>query len=72
MARLLDPTDPADDFQLRDLAYTARVMRRPRCVRCEEPIMTDTYLDLEVFGLNGCACERCVDANTHDIENLEE
>ena len=72
MARLLDPADPADDFQLRDLAYTARFMRRPRCVCCEEPILSETYFDLSPFGLNEVVCERCVDKHTHDTGDLDE
>ena len=72
MARLLNPAEPADDFQLRDLAYTARVMRRPRCVCCEEPILSETYLDLSAFGLNEVVCERCVDKHTHDTDDLDE
>lgn len=72
MARILDPADPADDFQLRDLAYTARIMRRARCAGCGCPVITETYLDLEPLGLQGVACERCVGANTHGVENLEE
>ena len=72
MARLLNPAEPADDFQLRDLAYTARVMRRPRCVCCEEPILSETYLDLSNFGLDGVACERCVDQHTCNTGDLDE
>ena len=58
--------------EARQLAYTAKIMRRPRCQRCEKPLMGETYLDLEPFGLRGFVCERCVDVNTHDIGDLED
>ena len=56
----------------RDLAHTARIMRRPRCECCGEPLMGEEYLDLSSFGWNGYACERCVRDNTYSVENLEE
>jgi hypothetical protein len=58
--------------EARDLAYTARIMRRPRCERCDTPILSESYLDLSAFGLNGLACERCVNANTHATCDLED
>lgn len=58
--------------EARELAWTARVMKRPRCERCGKPLTGETYLDLEPFGLNGCACERCVSHNTRDIGDLDE
>ena len=59
-------------FKALDLAYTAKVMRRPRCVCCNEPILSETYLDLSPFGLDGVVCERCVDRHTHDTDDLDE
>lgn len=47
-----------------DLAYTVRIMRRPCCECCGEHILSECYLDLSPFGLNGIACERCVKNNT--------
>ena len=58
--------------EARELAYTARIMRRPRCVCCEEPLMGEIYVDLEPFGLNGYACERCIKASTRYIDDLED
>ena len=58
--------------EAQDLAYTAMVMRRPRCERCEKPILSETYLDLSPFGLNGLVCERCVNANTHATCDLDD
>lgn len=55
-----------------DLAHTARIMRRPRCERCGDPLMGEAYLDLSPFGLNGYACERCLNANTRYVEDLED
>lgn len=58
--------------EARELAHTARIMRRPKCVRCGDHLMGESYLDLESFGLNGVACEKCIKTNTHDIEGLED
>ena len=58
--------------EARQLAHTAMVMRRPRCECCGEPLMGDTYVDLEPFGLKGYACERCTSHNTRYVEDLEE
>lgn len=59
-------------FEAMDLAYTARLMRRPKCVRCGAHIQTDAYLDLSEFGIPGYACQRCADNATYAIEDLEE
>lgn len=66
-----DCYDPIEQERSRDLAYNARLMRRPRCQCCGCPVISETYLDLEPFGLKGVACERCIEGNTHDICNLE-
>ena len=57
--------------EARELAYTARIMRRPRCERCGVPLIGDTYVDLGPFGLKGYACERCVTKCTYNVEDLE-
>ena len=59
-------------FEAMDLAYTARIMRRPCCQCCGERILSETYVDLEPFGIAGYACERCVGNNTHDTGEMEE
>ena len=59
-------------FARMDLAYTARVMRRPCCEGCGERILTENYLDLSPFGINGVACERCVDRNTAATTDLDD
>ena len=58
--------------EARQLAYTAKVMRRPRCECCQKPLLGETYLDLEPFGLRGFACERCVAAHTRYVDDLED
>lgn len=63
--------DPAEQEARRDLAYTARIMQRPRCLGCGIPITTDLYLDLEPFGIQGLACEQCRNIHTHSTDNLE-
>ena len=57
----------------RDLAYTARIMRRPRCACCGDHILSDTYLDLSPFGIaDGVACERCIDRHTAATCDLDD
>lgn len=59
-------------YERMDLAYTARIMRRPCCECCGEHILTERYLDLSPFGINGVVCERCVDRNTADTTDLDD
>ena len=43
----------------------------PRCVCCAEPIREERSLALEIFGLSGYSCPRCLDSAmvwTADIE----
>ena len=58
--------------EARDLAYTARIMRRPLCQCCGSRILSETCVELESFGLSGYACERCVENHTLYTEELEE
>lgn len=64
--------DPVYQAERQQLAYTAKMMKRPICECCGERIWTEEYLDLEPFGINGHACERCVNLHKHYTENLEE
>lgn len=59
-------------YERMDRAYTARIMRRPCCKGCGERILTESYLDLSPFGVNGVACERCVDRHTADTADLDD
>ena len=45
--------------------------RQPRCVVCERPIRSEQCLDLEAFGLSGCACEACIDSAMRYTEDME-
>lgn len=72
MATIPDCYDPIEQEHSRDLAYAARLMRRPQCQCCSCPVISETYLALEPFGLKGVACERCIEGNTYDICNLED
>lgn len=64
--------DPAVQEASNALAYTVRVLRRPRCILCELPITTEKYLDLTDFGINGLSCERCMERSSHWSEDLDE
>ncbi len=55
----------------RDLAYTARMMRRPVCPSCGERIMTEECIDLEPFGIAGYGCERCIKRHTVWADDLD-
>lgn len=67
-----DCYDPAVQEESRAMAYTVRMMRRPRCVCCDDPITTEQYLDLAPFGLKGLACDRCRDNNSHWSDTLDD
>lgn len=41
----------------------------PRCFRCCEPILDETYLHIQDTGID--LCRRCVEAMTKFNENLE-
>lgn len=56
-----------------DLAHTKKVTRRPRCCKCGSFLAGEVYLDLSEFGMNETyACQRCADAATLDVEELDE
>lgn len=59
-------------FDAMDMANTARLHRRPECVRCGRHIASDTYLDLFDLGACGYVCERCVEDCTYNIEDFED
>ena len=63
--------DSAEQEARRDRAYAQRLMHRPRCQGCGCPVISETYLELDIFGIRGLACEQCVRANTRYTENLE-
>ena len=59
-------------FDRMDLAYTARIMRRPCCECCGEHLIGESYLDLSLCGLDGVLCEKCVKNNMCDISELDD
>lgn len=63
--------EATEQERTRDLAYTVRMMRRPRCLCCDEHILTETCLDLYDFGINGYVCERCVESKMQDTYELD-
>lgn len=66
-----DCYDPVVQEFGRQLAHTARLMKRPICQSCGERIWTEEYLDLEPFGIKGYACEKCVKRHKGYSEDLE-
>lgn len=67
-----DCYDPIEQERQRDLAYTAQMMRRPRCHCCDQRIFTETYLSLQEFGINGYVCEKCIESNTHYTYEMDD
>ena len=67
-----DCYDPIEQERRRDLSYTAGLLRRPRCLCCDEHILTETCLDLFDFGIKGYVCERCVESNTRYTYELDD
>ncbi len=62
--------EPWQEEDLRQLRQTARRLRLPRCACCDEPLPSETYLDLAPFGLSGVACEECVEMHTGFSDDL--
>lgn len=59
--------------EARDMEHTARLMRRPRCCKCGSFLEGEIFLDLSCFGLtDSYACQRCTDAATCDVSDLDE
>lgn len=71
-ATIPDCYEADKQYDRMDRAHTARIMRRPCCECCGEHIQSESYLDLSPFGLNGVACERCVDRNTASTADLDD
>lgn len=70
--KIPDCYDPANQEEARDLAYTAKLLRRPRCCKCGGYLAAETCLDLTDFGLpDSFACERCMGAATIDVSVLD-
>lgn len=65
-------TEPWMQEERRQLAYTARLLRKPRCACCNNHIASEQCLDLENAGLAGYICERCIKANTVYTDDLVE
>lgn len=55
--------EPWQQEALRQLQTDRRREDRPRCHCCEEPILSEQFLDLEIFGLQARVCEDCVADN---------
>jgi hypothetical protein len=49
-----------------------KVARRPRCCKCGSFLEGEIYMDLSDFGLTDYyVCERCLDAATFDVSELD-
>ena len=60
--------EPWQEEALLQQRQQARREYLPCCQCCALPITTERYLDLEPFGLRGCACEGCMERNLRDNE----
>lgn len=70
--KIPDCFDADKQEEARDLAYTAKLLRRPRCCKCGGYLAAETCLDLTDFGLpDSFACERCMGAATIDVSDLD-
>lgn len=69
---LPDCYDPIAQERARDMAHTARIMRRPCCECCGEHLETDEYLDLTPLGITGVLCEDCMNDNKHSTYDLDD
>lgn len=57
----------------RQLAYTARLLKKPICAKCNTHILSEECLDLDKLGLSGWyLCERCMKALTVYTDDLIE
>lgn len=70
MMRLPGSLDPVAQAEQRERRWDRR--DGPRCLRCQEPVDTESYLDLMPFGIAGIACEKCVRRNSHWADAPEE
>ena len=52
--------EPWQEEALEALKWAARATGLPQCHICEEPITTERYLDLEIFGAPVQICEDCM------------
>ena len=72
MPKIPDCYEADRQYEAMDLAYTARLMRRPKCVCCGAHLLGDSYLDLNEFGIPGYACQRCLERCTCSTEDLDD
>lgn len=65
--------EPWQQEEVRQLAYTARMMKRPACARCGRRIWTETYLDIGGHQYCGKCAEHCTrdTAEDFDMEDYE-
>ena len=64
--------DPLEQEARRDQRRVAWLSKLPRCLGCGDPITSEMYLDLEPFGIQGRACERCCGHHMHYNDVLED
>lgn len=64
--------DPALQQEAWERKWERRLCRRPECLGCGAPVVTEEYLDLQPFGLGGILCGRCRDRNSHLTRGFDE
>lgn len=55
--------EPWQQEVLHQLQIDRRREERPRCYCCEEPILSERFLDLDAMGIEAKVCEECVAEN---------
>ena len=55
--------EPWQEEERRQAMARRSLQLLPRCVCCQEPVVTERYLDLQAFGLAEVACEKCAEEN---------
>ena len=53
--------EPWVEEEMRQMRLERERDKLPRCVCCNQPVVSERYLELEGFGLKGVGCEGCVE-----------
>ena len=66
--RIIDPSDPVLQAELREQRWDAKCEAYPKCHQCKRSLYTcESYTELG----ERLYCERCVKNGTHSTDSLE-